>query len=88
MVSLKIPPESRTEFLGQMPSQPRWKFHLQSPSPASNFSTKSVSRRGGGGGWEAVGINSIGTGLDGCCLLILIKAFDPILQMETLRFRK
>lgn len=36
----------------------------------------------------AVGINSISTGLDGRCLLILTKAFDPILQMETLRFRK
>ena len=87
MASLKLPPESRTEFLGQMPSQPRRKFHLQSPAPASNFSTKSVSRIGGGG-WEAVGINSVGTGLDRCCLLILIKAFDPILQMETLRSRK
>lgn len=84
---LKLPPKSRTEFLGQMPSQPRWEFHLQSSSPANNLSTKSVSRRGGGG-WEAVGINSISTGLDGRCLLILTKAFDPILQMETLRFRK
>ena len=43
----KLPPESRTELLGQLPSQPSWELRLQSPFPASNLSTESERGRAG-----------------------------------------